>query len=412
MVEHRYRTRGELSAAASHREENIWTSCTNSTWVYNGTSQIGIKLGKVSRMWDIVVPNFHRRVANGEVIMNDMMQTHEEYVTGGGIGGMYRSGSYGCSSQSKYAEYRTETDQFQYYAQRSRVSSPTGNLPVVSVLNETDAAALERQVATALASQRGRPSANMWETAAELDKTLGMIRQVADNGRKVMSRIPPRALHGAANAWLLYRYGMRPIVKDLANLADKALVQTRRIRQTTRSFENMSNMDTKSVLVAGTAANRTVNYYDSAELHLRAMSLDEFVTSQYFESGFSLKGLLTLPWELTPYSFVVDWFFNIGDLIGSIVPTPGFHQLGSCLVSERIVSSTYWAGGMTANSPWVVTRPITGSCKGTITTIKRVPIPRVGFVVKSDFRFQNLTRALDGISLLTQKLVSGGRGYR
>jgi hypothetical protein len=34
-------------------------------------------------------------------------------------------------------------------------------------------------------------------------------------------------------------------------------------------------------------------------------------------------------WELTPFSFIADWFFNIGQTISSWTPNPGVKELAS-----------------------------------------------------------------------------------
>jgi len=117
--------------------------------------------------------------------------------------------------------------------------------------------------------------------------------------------------------------------------------------------------------------------------------------------------LLTLPWELIPYSFVVDWFVNIGDFIGAMSPSLGWTQLGSCHVLKREKVLQLAPLQTTPGSAVeAILKPATGSYKLTQTSVSRqAGLSAPGLVVKSDFRFSNLTRCLDAYSLLAQQVI-------
>lgn len=405
-MELRYRTKGGYSLAGPHKEETIWNSCSQNTWIETGASLVGLYLGTHISMYDTVIPNFFRRRKQGEVFFNPMSRVETTYSSGGGSGTHCKAtGSFLCP-EIRTQETRWNSDVFQYYAQKARVASPNGMLPIKTVLTDSDIGSLATEVSTRVLSQRGRNQSNLWETGAELRKTLSMMDAAVTNARQVLSRVPSRALNGASSAYLLYRYGMRPVIADITNIMSKLEVQTRKLRQTTRVVDSISSRNVEYTTIAGGAANRGVNIIDVDTVVMRAMSLDEYVTSQLYESGVHLKGLLTLPWELIPYSFVVDWFINVGDVIGAIMPTPSFLHLGSCLVSERTTSSTYHAGLTTANAGWTVVRPQTGSCVGTTTVKTRSAISSPGLVIKSNMRLDNPIRIADGLALIAQKLTS------
>jgi hypothetical protein len=121
--------------------------------------------------------------------------------------------------------------------------------------------------------------------------------------------------------------------------------------------------------------------------------------------GFSGKNLLTLPWELIPYSFVVDWFANIGDFVGAITPSLGVKQLGTAATIERTNTMEANIVGISAPTGWTINVPGFGSYKTSLNSRNRattLPSPRI--VIKNDFRFSNLTRVLDATGLLLQKI--------
>jgi hypothetical protein len=44
-------------------------------------------------------------------------------------------------------------------------------------------------------------------------------------------------------------------------------------------------------------------------------------------AGSRLRDIPATLWEVVPYSFVVDWFFNVGDWIQAFTPAPGITPL-------------------------------------------------------------------------------------
>jgi hypothetical protein len=136
------------------------------------------------------------------------------------------------------------------------------------------------------------------------------------------------------------------------------------------------------------------------------MSLDEYDLTLADQLGLDFKSLVTLPWELIPYSFVVDWFLNIGDFIGSLTPSPGYTQLGSCFVVEREQTTSYTALGTEVPSlSYDVLRPVSGTVYRYRKSKNRYRMGDSGsIVIKNDFKLTNLIRALDAVALLQQKL--------
>lgn len=145
------------------------------------------------------------------------------------------------------------------------------------------------------------------------------------------------------------------------------------------------------------------NIYDTVVC--RATALDDLDMSRAEALGFSTKGLLTLPWELVPYSFVVDWFLNVSDVLNALAPVPGWKLLGSCLVTRRVRHVTWTASGTSESDfTYSVQRPVTGTIVGTFTDITRGPLREPSLVLKTDFRLGRPLRALDAYALAGQRL--------
>lgn len=401
----RHRSRGSYTARPVFIEESADRSCASRAWAATGASVSGLNSGDVENMWDTVVPGFHKRRANGEVFFNDMQHTRTLIASGGGTGGMYRSTSNACSGPTfKGPVYRIEGDEFQYQAQKAAGSPYLSDDHAVSDQDIADACL---EVSTKVRSQRGKSNTNLYEDLAEINKTLGMLGQALEHGSKVLSGIPRAALRGATDAYLLYRYGFSPVVQSVGSIVKSLKVKTELKRETTRAFLSLNANAISQITNLGGTHNCIVGKAVNDNVKIRGMSLDEYVLTRSYAAGFSTKGLLSTPWELVPYSFVYDWIANVGDYIGAFLPSPSFHQLGSALAVERIVTTHWSCLGSPPTSGYTVERNVSGSCTRIDWAKWRTQqLPEPGLVIRSDFRFSNLTRSLDAAALVLQKLIT------
>lgn len=355
-------------------------------------------------MTDFVTPGYHRRSAKGEVFFSPMQSVRDTISVGNGTG-------YRCHSPTVPADvWEVNGNLFPFYVAffgGSYSSAPSaGWIPsVMHVIDPNDIADAVTEVSTSVLSERGRSKQNLFESMAELDKSLGMLSQCLSNCEKILHRTPFRKkIDAAANAYLLYRYGMRPLVQDISGIMDSLHVKTRVIRESTRAHVTLSGVHSESRDTDVGVIRNAVNLSVSDELVIRATSYDEYSIDKAFAAGISLKGLLTTPWELVPFSFVADWFSNVGDVIGAYAPTPGFTQLGSCVSLNRTLTCTYSAGITTSlNSGYVLDRGVSGSLSVTRVEKSRQALAAPHLVVRSNFGFQNLTRCLDAAALLNQR---------
>jgi len=375
-------------------------------------------------MEDEIVPNFRRRQKNGELFFNPMARWDVEYGCSG-QGGAIRSVTNSCSDPPAKAEFWIEGPQLWNVIPQAQMAGYP--IPFINYgFNPAEINSIGVEASTALLNNRGRSDSNLWETVAELEKTAEMFDKPLSKLSKMVSTIGNAAHKGRAGRlavaeasalWLQYRYGIKPILADIDNLKTALRnLATRQERRTTRAkvqrfiarFEN--GVGTDDVFRTNWSCEIRENVV------ARAMSLDAVERSLSEEFGFGTKGLVTLPWELTSYSFVVDWLLNIGDLFGALVPAgAGWKQLGSCLTMNVVTSNVYRPlSTVSTGSSWDLTRPITGEVHVIQNHKWRQPLEAPGLVIKSDFKLDNVTRAVDALSLAAQQMVSvfGGGTFR
>lgn len=178
--------------------------------------------------------------------------------------------------------------------------------------------------------------------------------------------------------WLEWRYGIRPIIGDINSIIDainsEALVSGSRM--TFRGYEPAT----------WTAEDQVTSTFSSLiryKLYRKTVVSGEVragVLSQVRQTPLpgAVYGLYDIPqavWDLTPYSFVADWFFNIGDVIASWTPSAAFTALASWVTVRLLVTQTCVQGPETyrANK---VSGSFSGGSYGKETEIyTRVPSP-------------------------------------
>jgi hypothetical protein len=187
--------------------------------------------------------------------------------------------------------------------------------------------------------------ANLWELEQTLDLFKSLNKLIKSGWRshawgKQYSRPlgsskfwNPKALgtkdliDGAANNWLAYRYGIKPLVSDIIALANMCeniqhrvlyLLEHRQITDTVRFRSKSEN--TYSINATGPGPV-TLSYRENVTQVVGCQACwpnfvvsDDFVQSAVYRY-MGLDNILSNIWEVLPFSFVLDWFVDVGGAI-------------------------------------------------------------------------------------------------
>lgn len=385
------------------------------------------------RRWmsDEIVPNYRKRSAAGEVIMTRMNSVH--VILNPAMLGpetVYTGSSYQCSGASQYQsiyEFGTalplDTNGGLFQPTVSNTWAPSSLLSNGEVENAID------EASTRCHSARGTAPVDFWESIAERKQSYVMLASYLDALKQttqlmasdVLQRRGPFAkfvsvtngvTSTAAGVWLISRYGLLPLLKDiralqkqLSEARDEAERHTARGKAMVDRFVNTPF----SHNIGHVTELGSLLLTDS--LTVRAMSLDEWKLSLLDHYGLSPKGLATLPWELLTLSFVADWFVNLGDFFKGIVPLPAVNQLGCCITYQRVGSLTCTVTGYTGNGIASVASSGTMTKTGTRSEKVRIPGLRAPTVVRLNRSKidpgldANHVRIVDACALIGQRLV-------
>lgn len=289
---------------------------------------------------DVVTPNFKQRIAAGEIINNPFhslrVKTRHPKPT--------------------YHSHRglglTVRDSYAWFGQLALANA--NRAPLMTYDNFPNAATKTAEVKDA-AVQEAYANIDSSEilalaTIAESRKTVDfffdVLRRVYRialaarrlNVKAIANELSPKEL---ADRYMELRYAVRPLIYDATGLIAALEKDTRSInRQTARGYasatESTSDTITDHTSTWACIADhqRTATYTVSARAgvlsHVEINQLQVFGVDQLLETG----------WELLPFSFIVDWFVNVGQAISAITPQAGMTQLASWVTTRSEFKSS------------------------------------------------------------------------
>lgn len=213
---------------------------------------------------------------------------------------------------------------------------------------------------------------------AEGRKTVAMIAEAArklaeaynafrhGNYRRVADLLGIQKPRGAANNWLEWAYGWRPLVQDLTGLAELAAQQLEFGGRKPRFRVSAS---------AKRTGEKYITYYPlSSDAHsswyTHSVPCREYIDKPSFSSrawllcevkytnvalasqlGFTPWDIAATAWELVPFSFVFDWFAQVGNALSSMsaldgltVLDGGYSYQREYIVTEQTIGDWTWGG--------------------------------------------------------------------
>lgn len=196
------------------------------------------------------------------------------------------------------------------------------------------------------------------ETIKLIKQLLEALRAPRETGLKFLARYMSRpkgkafrnqAISDLTQAWLAYRYGFLPIVYSIED-AIKASVSAK-----SSVYQKVVKTDLQRTDPGGTPLkDDLINTRVSFGWHTVDMRLRRYVTESsalryqleriYSVADFERKKLAINPaltmWELTPWSFVVDWLVQVGDFISALTPTCSSDSAAT-ISHKRVLSETW-----------------------------------------------------------------------
>lgn len=185
-------------------------------------------------------------------------------------------------------------------------------------------------------------------TAATLFNTIVKLFLLAVKGkwrqlRRTLRGIGFRPTKKIANGWLMYYYGIRPLVSTLESLMDDGgpKVKTKKVKRKIKDpldpLPWVSNHIANGIRAEGEAYYRVL-------VQLMASINQDSSFAYWSKQGFSgnfTDDALVLAWAITPYSFVVDWILPVERFLRTRTWAQGVDYLGGFVSRSQTCDARY-----------------------------------------------------------------------
>lgn len=387
-------TEGESMSRTRVFENGSYPVSYPQTYTVNGVTQswvapVTITSTRYKYMVDEVVPNFAKRRAAGEVFCNSMLMVRGEvnHVP-------TRIHNYGVETGT--SNPRTDIGSLIFPITGQSLPS----LERIAIENYLADYSNSRDIAvTAAWANVDESEINALASAGELRETLSWVESILRRAialinmvrRKTLLKKAKKALKGdlvgvVSDFWLELRYALRPLVYEMDS-AMKALNKhiEAGTRRTARGYAGSRSpaTDTTTVTESKDYGYWGVNYSVTTAVTRSYRAGVLYAINDSLPSMADVWGLnqpIEALYELMPFSFILDWFFNVGDVLSSIFISANLSPLTSwvteehLIVSEKVATSiVIWNTRSTYNRDLSIEQP--GYHQALVHIKRRIPSP-------------------------------------
>lgn len=215
------------------------------------------------------------------------------------------------------------------------------------------------------------------------------------------------AIGAIASQYLAFQFGVKPLMHDIEGIVEALVFRHPEVlRQTARG----KMVDSRSSWSDGYA---TSGFVEAAmrttldeEVTVRAGVLYAFKGESATSAlGVRLSDIPAAAWELLPWSFVIDWFVNVGDVVAGLTAMCTNDLLTQWVTISRKQTLTRLVTSSRTSDPWVEVVHCGDSDRCIYETYSRTPMlpgSGMGFAMNLSL---NRTPVLSAISLLVQQLT-------
>jgi hypothetical protein len=309
--------------------------------------------------------------------------------------------------------------------------------PPLDTPNPSNLARVRNLALTAALAKCNDPEMLSGEFLATMSSTVRMlrspfsgagnlIRKMRKHRNKNLKKSGSNLLKANGETWLEYRYGWKPLMADIESIMNHIIrsnnnEKRRFVGRSTQSETTYSDQnvdvrlrgDFQYLVIKGTYSKEEILRCSAGVIaEIDAASAMKELSEAF---GFGLHAIPATLWELTPYSFVVDWFANVDTWVRSITIDPRVTLRSNWVTAVSNITVSF-LGDELIVLPYYYTLPtlygIPGSDAVHKLLITRTPnqsMPTTPVLLKNPL---SITHAVDAMSLLASRLLGGVANFR
>lgn len=405
---------GTVSTALGQTQGTfITTPGAARTLAYEGESRV---------CHDIVTPGFASIVNSGGVINNPFTSVRCTCTQGGtGQVTQYIGPISTWNPKSPYALDVTST--LRTYDSRylfGDVIADNGAVNTSALLAAIDITRLYKVAKTSALSKVDQNLASglvglgeLRATLTSLINPLASIRQYisAKNRRRLMRRMPPDGgvSKALANEYLAFYYGLLPFCRDIESYIDayvKSGAQRARITARGGASDTHTSQTQETWTPVSGVSSYSHLFTHEVQVEVRSGILYEPTPMTWQKAyGVRFSDFFDAAYQLTPWSFFVDYFSNLGKLVNALTPRPGVTYLASWTTMAATITDRAECTGGGMGYPWTWTRGNTEWAQRVIKVRVRTPespYANVGLALKTG-DWSSKAKIMAMISLIIQQ---------
>jgi hypothetical protein len=379
-----------------------------------------VQAGEHAEIIDTLTPNYRKRKAAGEILMNGCSIQRDSYKC-------TAEGSISIDLQSTWGSETVTGDFCQFIG---------GVQDGVSVSELEQERIQNSALVKAYANMNSSPVLS-GEILSDLSKTVSMLRHpfkrateligaIVSNRNRLLKRFSGNTAKANAASWLEYRYGWKPIILDsiaaikegkkiLAkqNVGFRVARGSEKSGKRTHTYSFTGGIIGGSFIAVGTG-NNEASFASNVGVLYRMMPTS--LSDQTCQAlGLNARSIPATMWEIVPFSFVVDWFINIGPFLEAITPRSDIQVLSNWESSTYYMKKTLQGTVSREISDGAGSHTFNGSL-GSSETIGSSLVRRVDLSLPftPSLKFTSLTgkQSIDALALMTGNIINGLYGLR
>lgn len=391
------------------------------TNVYVGTGAASSTLTKT--MEDVVTPKYEQISATGGIVNSPMTQNSVFIDEPACTINLGSDVLYYCAGLGKrlQAQWRTAGQ-----APFSIASKPsTAKYLSITPFTDAEISDCQDRASSKAYSNIDHTDILLLATAAEANKTVAGLSQLLFGVTKILRKLKRgqfklirRELEAGvklADLYMQARYELRPLYYDAIGLLNAMNRVSPPIgsRETFRGYEYIEksvNQDFQYNQFYGSIQNMTMpcktRSVTTHKVDCRAGVLTQFLGLKRYQE----YGIYAIPetvWELIPFSFIIDWFMNVGTVVAAWTPNVESKPLASWIVTTSVITKSAEIipqgpvfSSVSATSPECVNAFCDIKAKHQQITTKKWRIPAA-----KQFSFPQFTVNLDPLKILDLGII-------
>lgn len=214
-----------------------------------------------------------------------------------------------------------------------------------------------------------------------------------------------------SSLWLQYQYAFRPVLLDIEAIVTELQDQSFSLRRTSRASAQKTIVATRSYTSAFGGVSVDFTEEQRTVVSVRSGILYEASIDPSRQFGLHWTNLPSALWELTPWSFVADWFINVGDFLQAVVPkNAAILAEFSSIEVKTTVERKSGAARVSSGAPWVTKRSPNGMDRTVRTSRTRrnvLPSPSITPSLSFADSLAQGNRGLNAYMLFLQQFIKG-----